>query len=153
MAAAEPVAEPLPISRQWLRYLLDQLNEDPDGPGRFEQLATSLVHRRKAANIIPATPPSYGGDLGVDSRTAPVLLDSESLFRLYQSPPEAGHNWIFAYSIRKDWEVKLRADIETILQNGLKPERVVFVTSRRISPERVKIEAEQSLKEEFGIEV
>jgi hypothetical protein len=141
------------MGRPWLRFLLEQLGSTPDGPGRFEQLATALVHRRKASNIVPATAPSSGGDLGVDARTAPVLLDNESLLRLYASPPTAGSHWIFAFSIARDWRAKLRADVAKILNNNLNPERIVFVTSQRISPERIKLEEEQELARTHGVPV
>jgi len=142
-----------PISGPWLRCLLEQLNEEPGGGGRFEQLAVALVHRRKAPNIKPATPPSSGGDLGVDARTTKTLIDQEPLFRLYETPPEVDERWIFAFSIEKKWKPKLESDLMTIRANRLAPSRVVFVTTCRIHPERVKIETERALAKQFKVEV
>lgn len=150
--AATPPA-PVPIDGRWLRYMLDQLNEEPGGGGRFEQLALALIHRRKAANIKPATPPSSGGDLGVDGRTTKTLLTHEPMFRLYKTPPEANERWIFAFSIESKWRQKLEADLATIRANRLGPSRVVFVTNRRIHPERVKITAERELKKKYHVAV
>lgn len=137
----------------WLRYLLEQLNTQPGGGGRFEQLAAALVHRRKVANIKPATPPSSGGDLGVDARTTKRLLEHEPVFRMYETPPEADEHWIFAFSIEKKWKPKLTGDLKTIIANGFTPSRVVFVTNQRISPERIKIQEERKLAERFKRQV
>jgi hypothetical protein len=149
-----PTPDPTaPISAAGLRYLLAQLNEDPGGGGRFEQLAVALVHRRKAPNIKPATPPSLGGDLGVDARTTKTLVAQEPLFRLYETLPEADERWIFAFSIEKKWRKKVESDLQTIRANKFSPSRVIFVTTVRIHPEKVKIQAERALKKKFKVEV
>jgi hypothetical protein len=140
-----------PISRKYLRYLIEGLNQDDSGPGIFAQLAARLIHRRKCANIVPATEPSRRGDYGQDARNQPVLLDSDGRFRLYESPPIVEERWIFAFSIRVDWEAKLRSDVDKIIANNLKPERIIFVTNQFISPERVKIDTERKIEETYGV--
>src|SRR6266851_1694791 len=100
-----------PISRKYLKYLLASLNEEDSGGGTFAQLAIHLIHRRKCANIVPATEPSAGGDLGQDARTQRVVLDTDGRFRLYASPPTVAERWIFAFSIRQDWQAKLASDV------------------------------------------
>lgn len=140
-----------PVSRKYLRYLLESLNTEDSGAGVFAQLAKSLIHRRKCANIVPATEPSAGGDLGQDLRTQRVLLDSDGRFRFYASAPTVNERWIFAFSIRKDWKPKLASDAEKIVRNNLRPDAIIFVTNQFISPEHIKIDEEQSIKEKYGV--
>lgn len=140
-----------PITRKYLRYLLVSLNDEDSGGGTFAQLAVHLIHRRKCANIVPATEPSAGGDLGQDARTQHVLLDSDGRFRLYQSPPIVQERWIFAFSIRQDWSAKLRSDAAKIIANNLHPDLIVFVTNQFINPEHVKIDAERAITQQHGV--
>ncbi len=140
-----------PISRRYLKYLLESLNDEDSGGGIFAQLAVHLVQRRKCANVVPATEPSAGGDLGQDARTQRVLLDSDDRFRLYQSPPVIQERWIFAFSIRQDWNVKLRSDVAKIVANNLRPDLIVFVTNQFINPEHVKIDAERAITRQYGV--
>ncbi|BCL79533.1 hypothetical protein ccbrp13_19980 [Ktedonobacteria bacterium brp13] len=150
-AAGNNTASYHPISRKYLRYLLTALNEEDSGGGTFAQLAIHLIHRRKCANIVPATEPSAGGDLGQDGRTQRVILDSDSRFRLYESPPITKERWIFAFSIRADWNAKLKSDAKKIVANDLHPDLIVFVTNQFINPEHIKINAEQNIRQEYGI--
>jgi hypothetical protein len=151
MAADSSSANYCPVSRKYLRYLLEKLNDEDSGAGTFAQLAVHLIHRRKCANIVPATEPSAGGDLGQDGRTQKVILDSEGLFRLYESPPLVQERWIFAFSIRSDWKTKLRDDTAKIIANKLYPGAIVFVTNQFIHPEHVKIDAERSIEQEYRV--
>lgn len=140
-----------PISRKYLRYLIEALNDEDSGAGVFAQLATRLIHRRKCANILPATEPSSSGDYGQDARTHTTLLDSDNRFRLYTSPPETAERWIFAYSINIKWKTKLQADAAKIISNNLQPDRIVFVTNQFISPERKKIDAEREVTKKHNV--
>lgn len=140
-----------PITRRYLRYLLVSLNDEDSGGGTFAQLAVHLIQRRKCANIVPATEPSAGGDLGQDARTQRVLLDSDGRFRLYQSPPIVQERWIFAFSIRQDWSAKLRSDAAKIIANNLHPDLIVFVTNQFINPEHIKIDAERAITQQHGV--
>ncbi len=139
------------MSRKYLRYLLEGLNDEDCGSGTFAQLAEKLLHRRKCAKIVPATEPSSGGDLGQDARTGRVLLDSDGRFRLYASPPTIPERWIFAFSVTKDWKPKLMSDAAKIVANQLEPDAIIFVTNQFIHPEHVKIEAERAVAETHGV--
>lgn len=140
-----------PISRKYLRYLIEGLNQDDTGPGIFAQLAERLIHRRKYANIVPATEPSAGGDDGQDARTHKVFLDSDGRFRLYSSPPTASPRLIFAFGISPDWKTKLHKDVNKIVNNQLNAEGIVFVTNQFIHPEHIKIDAEREIHNMYGI--
>lgn len=140
-----------PISRKFLKYLLESLNDDDSGGGTFAQLAVHLIQRRKCANIVPATEPSAGGDLGQDARTQRVLLDSDGRFRLYESPPVVTERWIFAFSIRVDWNTKLKSDAAKIIANNLRPDAIIFVTNQFINPEHIKIDAERAITQLHGV--
>lgn len=140
-----------PISRKYLRYLLEGLNDEDRGSGTFAQLATKLLHRRKCANIVPATEPSSGGDHGQDARTQRVLLDSDGRFRLYASPPETPERWIFAFSVTQEWKPKLMSDAAKIIANGLQPDAIIFVTNQFIHPEHIKIDAETAVFNAHGV--
>lgn len=147
----EPAATYRPVSRKYLRYLLEGLNDEDRGSGTFAQLAEKLLHRRKCANIVPATEPSSGGDLGQDARTGQVLLDSDGRFRLYASPPTTPERWIFAFSVTKEWKPKLMSDAAKIVANQLEPDAIIFVTNQFIRPEHVKIQAERTVAEAHGV--
>ena len=41
---------------------------------------------------------------------------------------------VFHFSLREDWEPKLRADLKTVHARNLNPDHVVFVTNRRVTP-------------------
>ena len=140
-----------PVSRKYIRYLLEGLNEEDSGPGIFAQLARSLLHRRKCANILPATEPSAGGDHGQDARTHRVLLDSDNRFRLFTSAPTTEERWIFAFSIRKDWQRKLSSDVAIIMANNLRPDAIIFVTNQFIHPEHIKIDHERKIMQRYGV--
>jgi hypothetical protein len=140
-----------PISRKYLRYLLEGLNDEDSGAGTFAQLAVHLIHRRKCANVVPATEPSAGGDLGQDARTQQVILDTDGRFRLYASPPTIAERWIFAFSIRQDWQAKLASDAAKIIANGLGPDTIIFVTNQFIHPEHRKIDEERAITERYGV--
>src|SRR6266496_143435 len=140
-----------PVTKNYLRFLLETLNEEDSGSGKFAQLAGRLIHRRKCQNIVPATEPSAGGDYGQDARSQRVLLDSEGLFRLYASPPTVSERWIFAFSITKEWKTKLASDAAKIVANRLHPDAIIFVTNQFIHPERVKIDAEQDIEHTYGV--
>jgi hypothetical protein len=140
-----------PITRKYLRYLIEGLNADDTGSGIFAQLAERLVHRRKCANIVPATEPSAGGDYGQDARTQQVLLDADGRFRFYISPPVVNERWIFAFSIDKNWQAKLKRDAKKIVENQLSPDRIIYVTNRFISPEHVKIDMERQIQTLYNI--
>ncbi len=140
-----------PISRRYLRYLIENLNDDDSGPSIFAELAERLIHRRKCANIVPATQPSAGGDYGQDGRTQKVLLDSDGRFRLYEAPPVIEERWIFAFGIKPDWRSKLHADAVKIVLNDLRPDRIIFVTNQFINPEHLKIDYERSIEEELKV--
>lgn len=141
-----------PISKKYLRYLVEGLNDEDSGAGVFAQLAVRLLHRRKCANIVPATEPSSGGDYGQDARTQRVILDSEGRFRLYESPPLTPERWIFAFSINVNWKSKLQGDARKIIDNELHPDRIVFVTNQFVSPEHVKIDVEREISDDTGIQ-
>lgn len=140
-----------PVTKNYLRFLLETLNEEDSGPGKFAQLAGRLIHRRKCPNIVPATEPSAGGDYGQDARSQRVLLDSEGLFRLYASPPAVSERWIFAFSITKEWKAKLASDAAKIVANHLRPGAIIYVTNQFIHPERVKIDAELEIERTYGV--
>lgn len=79
------------------------------------------------------------------------MLDSEGRFRLYTSPPASPERWIFAFSVTKDWKPKLLSDAKKIVENGLQPDAIIFVTNQFIHPEHVKLDAERAVNTTYGV--
>lgn len=91
-------------------------------PRDFERLCVDLLSREGYWSIVPV-----GGmrDLG---------RDAEAIYWQGKSQPAA--EVIFQFSLERDWERKLRADIEKIARHGAAPQAIVFVTSQTVSGEK-----------------
>jgi hypothetical protein len=137
----------------YVKFMLSQLNRE-NGGFTFEQLARDLIHAEYCRNIVPATGPVGPGDKGEDARTHKnYILDSDDALYLYEGlAPRTDERIIFAFSIREDWETKLDADVNKILENDLRPEKIVFATSQFIST-RERQSKETSLRESKGCDL
>jgi hypothetical protein len=98
----------------------------------FEIFARKLAEKEICPNLLPQTGPTGGGDAKVDSETYPVA--SEISERWYYADPKVTANsaerWAFAFSTKKDWKAKVRADIQNIVATGRKYQVTYFITSR-----------------------
>jgi tetratricopeptide (TPR) repeat protein len=88
----------------------------------FERLCTDILGRDGYSDIVPVGGPRDGG------------RDAE--IRTYMGLRRSGGVTYFQYSLRKDWEQKLRTDLSNLHARGAELQFYVFVTSRSVTGER-----------------
>lgn len=134
-----------------LEYYLDTL-ANRSQEIEFEQFGISLCRVAITPNLIPNTGPTGGGDSKVDSETYPVS-DSTTLGWFTSIDPKVNkERWAFAFSIQKDWGVKVREDIKKIYETDRGYKVAYFVSSRSIrAKDRARVEDE--LKKKYNIDV
>lgn len=101
-------------------------------PRDFERLCVDLLSREGFWSIVP-----IGGtrDLGRDAEA-----------RYWQGKSQPAAEVVFQFSLEKNWERKLRSDIEKIARFETKPQAIVFVTSQVITGEK-----QEKLRAEFRV--
>jgi hypothetical protein len=133
-----------------LEYHLDSLtsrNQTHD----FEIFCRKLCERTICPNLRPQTGPDGGGDSKADTETYPVSDEVSGL--TYIGDANSGRErWAFAFSAKKEWTRKVRADVKGIAETGRGYDRIIFVTSRFAkAKDRARIEDE--LSKQCGIPV
>lgn len=128
-----------------LEYRLDTVTSRNETHG-FELFCRKLCERTICPNLRPHTGPDGGGDSKVDTETFPIADDIAVLF--YVGEPNAGRErWAFAFSAKKKWSVKVRNDVQGIVETKRPYDRIIFVTSRFArDKDRARIEDELSKK-------
>jgi hypothetical protein len=123
-----PGASPAQAS-QYLLFALSQLAGE-NGHHKFENICFQLARRRIYTNIIPATGPvSAGGDQGADFETyrtgevVPMALKTAFFAGV------ADEKVVFACSIEKNTQRKIKEDLEATAQFPEKVERLVFFSN------------------------
>jgi hypothetical protein len=146
-----PLESPGPENGILLAFALDNIASNSQEHD-FELFCTKLAELAIAPNIRPQTGPTGGGDSKSDSTTYPV--DAGHALRWYSSvlrhAPDA--RWGFAYSCKKDWATKVRADVVGIMSVDPKPRHIYFITSQPTRDKR-RQEVEAKLAEDHGVDV
>lgn len=137
------------ITRDLLEYHLDSLTSRSQEK-EFEHFARRLAEKELCPNLLPQTGPTGGGDSKVDSETYPVA--DEIALRWYQGNASATERWAFAISAKKDWRPKVRSDVKGIAETERGYSLIYFITNQFVR-DKARAEVEDSLKQEFGIEV
>ncbi|SDC02969.1 hypothetical protein SAMN05216185_101229 [Pseudomonas guariconensis] len=117
----------------------------------FELFCRKLCERTICPNLRPATGPEGGGDSKADTETTPVSSEIQTL--TYIGEANSGcERWAFAFSAKKAWADKVRADVAGIMDTERGYQKVFFVTSR---PARAKDRArlEDELSDKYGVQV
>jgi hypothetical protein len=138
------------LSAPVLEYHLDSLtsrNQTHD----FEIFCRKTCERTICPNLRPQTGPDGGGDSKADTETYPVS-DEVSVLTYIGDANGGRERWAFAFSAKKEWTGKVRADVKGLAETGRKYDRIFFVTSRFAkAKDRARIEDE--LLKEYGIPV
>lgn len=137
-----------------VKSALSVLNRD-NGGNQFEFLALSLAEKEIYSNIIPSTGPNALGDRGMDAKTHEADVDDNMpTFRLYKSKAtsKTKKKIIFAFSIDKNWQKKLRGDVRKIKKNWDNFDSVCFITNQFIQVLDREAEIEY-IKKRDGIKV
>ena len=117
----------------------------------FEHFCRLLAEREICPNLRTQTGPTGGGDSKVDSETYPVA--EEIAERWWIGTPSAGkERWAFAFSAKKDWSSKVKADVRSILSTDRDYKRIYFFTSQ-FARDKTRAELEDSLLKQAGTPV
>jgi hypothetical protein len=139
------------LDRSLLEYHLDTLTSRSDEL-HFETFARRLLERTVCPNLLPHTGPTGGGDSKVDTETYPVAEALAMGWYLGIGDAAATERWAFAFSAKKAWRPKLKADIAKIVTTGRGYTKAFFVSNQFIR-DKERAEIEDELQKEHGIEV
>lgn len=143
------VAEP-EIPRAVFEYHLETLTSRKQ-EYEFEHFCRKLAEHEICPNLRVQTGPTGGGDSKVDTETYPVA--TEIAERWWFGEPSGGsERWAFAFSAKKDWKTKVRADVKNILSTGRGYTRIYFFTNQFAS-DKVRARLEDDLSKSAGVPV
>ncbi|BDS11469.1 hypothetical protein [Aureispira anguillae] len=139
------------LTKEHLALELDQItiNQKQD---EFETLCRKLAEKLIAPNLIPQVGPTGGGDGKTDFETHPVSHQISDRWFVTQEGWKETEKWAFAISAKKTWKSKAKSDIINILSTKRPYTHIFFMTNQKPSSKKKK-EAQDSFKEEYGIEV
>jgi len=118
----------------------------------FERFARKLAEKEICPNLVPQTGPTGGGDSKVDTETYPVSTDIAARWYEGQSLEAAQQAWAFAFSTKKDWKAKVKADVAAIAETHRGYVRAYFITSRYVR-DKERGETQDKLRTLYGLDV
>ena len=125
------VADVPRLPKAVFEYHLDSLTSRKQ-EYEFEYFCRKLAEKTICPNLRPQTGPTGGGDSKVDTETYPVA--EEITERWWIGSPSAGsERWAFAFSAKKRWKPKIKADVDSILSTGRDYKRIYFFTNQFVS--------------------
>src|SRR5262245_36242066 len=138
------------LTREVLSHHLETLTNQK-AETIFEGFALRLAEKFIAPNLRPQTGPTGGGDGKTDTETYPV--SSEISERWFMPETAAGsERWAFAFSAKKDWRTKVRADVKSIAETERGYPRIYFVTNQFV-PAKDSAKEQDELTKRYGIPV
>ena len=138
------------LSKSVFEYHLDTLTSRKQ-EYEFEHFCRKLAEKEICPNLRVQTGPTGGGDSKVDTETYPVA--KEIAERWWIGSPAAGaERWAFAFSAKKDWKPKVRADVDNILSTGRDYKHIYFFTNQFVS-DKQRAEQEDALSKHAEIPV
>ena len=118
---------------------------------QFEHFCRKLAEKEICPNLRPQTGPTGGGDSKVDSETYPVA--EEIAERWWIGTPSAGKElWAFAFSAKKAWKAKVKADVQSVLSTGRDYKRIYFFTNQFVR-DKARADCEDELSKVAGVPV
>ncbi|MDD5677069.1 MAG: hypothetical protein PHW60_03635 [Kiritimatiellae bacterium] len=149
---SDSVVEERPLlDRAILEYHIETLTSRSQETD-FENFARRLAERNICPNLIPHTGPTGGGDSKVDTETFPVSDRLSYAWYTGIGREAAEERWAFAFSAKKDWRGKVRADIAKIAATQRGYRRAFFISSQYIA-DRVRAEIEDELRTTHKLDV
>ena len=144
------VEDALRLSKEVFEYHLDTLTSRKQ-EYQFEHFCRKLAEKEICPNLRVQTGPTGGGDSKVDTETYPVA--EKIAERWWVGSPSAGtERWAFAFSAKKKWKPKLKADIKSILTTSRDYKLIYFFTNQFVS-DRERSSHEDSFLRDAGIPV
>lgn len=118
---------------------------------QFEHFCRLIAEKEICPNLRIQTGPTGGGDSKVDSENYPVAKEISE--RWWVGEPAGGsERWAFAFSAKKEWKPKLKADVKSVLSTKRDYKRIYFFTNQLIS-DKVRASTEDALTKTAGIPV
>lgn len=149
---SDSVSQEVPaLDRSLLEYHLETLTSRSQ-ENDFENFARRLAEYEICPNLLPHTGPSGGGDSKVDAETYPVADVLSFAWFTGIGREAAAERWAFAFSAKKKWRSKVKADVGKIAAANRGYQKIFFVTNQFV-PDRVRAEVEDELREKHGIDV
>lgn len=148
---SDSVVETRPVlARPVFNHHLDTLTARKE-EYQFEHFCRLVAEKEICPNLRIQTGPTGGGDSKVDSETYPVAkVISE---RWWIGEPAGGsERWAFAFSAKKKWKPKLKADVESVLSTKRDYKRIYFFTNQLVS-DKLRASTEDALTMIAGIPV
>lgn len=139
------------LDRSILEYHLDSLTSRKQETD-FERLAKRLIERTVCPNLLPQTGPTGGGDSKVDSETYPVSDDLSLVWHHGNAQEAATDRWAFAFSAKKEWRSKFRADVAKIADTKRGYKKAFFVTNQFVR-DKERAAEEDSLRKRHELDV
>ena len=138
------------LARPAFEYHLDSLTNRKQEI-EFEYFCRKLAEREICPNLRLQTGPTGGGDSKVDSETYPVAEEISE--RWWIGTPSAGkERWAFAFSAKKDWKTKVKADVRSIVSTGRDYMRIYFFTNQFVR-DKARADCEDELEKVAGVPV
>ena len=138
------------LLRPVFEYHLDTLTSRKQ-EYEFEHFCRKLAEKEICPNLRVQTGPTGGGDSKVDTETYPVA--KEIAERWWIGSPAAGaERWAFAFSAKKDWKAKVKADVKNILSTGRDYKHIYFFTNQFVS-DKQRADQEDTLSKHAKIPV
>ena len=138
------------LQKEVFEYFLDTLTSRKQ-EYEFEHFCRKLAEKEICPNLRVQTGPTGGGDSKVDTETYPVA--EEIAERWWIGSPAAGtERWAFAFSAKKRWKPKVKADVDNILSRGRDYKRIYFFTNQFVS-DKQRSDQEDALSKRAKIPV
>ena len=138
------------LQKEVFEYYLDTLTNRKQ-EYQFEHFCRKLAEKELCPNLRSQTGPTGGGDSKVDTETYPVA--EEIAERWWIGSPSAGtERWAFAFSAKKKWKPKIKADVKSILSTGRDYKLIYFFTNQFVS-DKERSSHEDTLSQDAGIPV
>ena len=120
----------------------------------FEHFCRRIAEQEICPNLVAQTGPIGGGDSKVDSETYPV---SERIStRWYQGfPNNSGvERWAFAFSAKREWRSKVRADVKSIASTERGYKHIYFITNQYVKDKsRAQVEDQLTGKHKLRVHI
>lgn len=118
---------------------------------QFEHFCRLIAEKEICPNLRIQTGPTGGGDSKVDSETYPVAKEISE--RWWVGDQAGGsERWAFAFSAKKQWKPKLKADVESVLSTNRDYKRIYFFTNQLVS-DKLRANTEDALTKSAGVPV
>lgn len=138
------------VEREVLSYHLETLTNQKYETA-FENFAQRLCEKFIAPNIRPQTGPVGGGDGKTDAETFPVSSEISARWFVPDND-KAGERKAFAFSAKKAWRAKIKADVAAIAGTKRYYDHIICVTNQFV-PAKKSAALQDELFREHGIPV